>query len=386
MKRTSAACLVLFLGCLITANAQAEAPVATSDAAEAMDACADRFYLRAEYLLWWLQPTRLPALVTTGSPLDATPGALGQPGTRVLIGDESVSTQEHDGGRVTFGYWLTAQHDFAVEGRYFFLGSQSRSFLASSNGSLLLARPFPNADTNEPAAAIVASPGASGFIPEARGDVGVTLRDHLQGGEADARAIGWSGPGYQVDLVGGFRFIAFDEKLDINESTTALAVGITTSVGDHFAARNRFYGGQLGLAGDWQSGPWLLDVRGTIGLGVMDEQVDVGGVTSTTTAAGIVSAPHGLLAQAGNSGRRSRSVFAAVPEVGVNVGRQLTRHVAGFVGYTFLYSSSVARPGDQIDRSISPAPVSATGGRPAAPVHEADLWVQGLNLGLELRY
>ncbi len=59
------------------------------------------------------------------------------------------------------------------------------------------------------------------------------------------------------------------------------------------------------------------------------------------------------------------------------------------LGYTFLYWSSVVRPGDQIDRDVNPnlLPPEATPltglQRPVFTFVESDLWVNGLNLGLE---
>jgi hypothetical protein len=38
-----------------------------------------------------------------------------------------------------------------------------------------------------------------------------------------------------------------------------------------------------------------------------------------------------------------------VPEAGIDVGYQLTRHLRAKAGYTFIYWTDVVRPGDQID-------------------------------------
>ena len=44
--------------------------------------------------------------------------------------------------------------------------------------------------------------------------------------------------------------------------------------------------------------------------------------------------------------------FAVVPEVGFNVGYQVTPHLKFFVGYSMLYWSRVLRAGDQVDPMI----------------------------------
>ena len=61
-----------------------------------------------------------------------------------------------------------------------------------------------------------------------------------------------------------------------------------------------------------------------------------------------------MLALRTNSGRHDRNVFCVVPELGATVGYQVTRRLKATVGYTFIYWSRVARPGDHIDLDITP--------------------------------
>src|SRR5262245_57496648 len=65
----------------------------------------DRFWMRADYLMWWVRsgPLNTP-LVTTGSPQDPVPGALGQGGTRVLFGDSPLSYGMFSGLRLAAGF------------------------------------------------------------------------------------------------------------------------------------------------------------------------------------------------------------------------------------------------------------------------------------------
>ena len=102
----------------------------------------------------------------------------------------------------------------------------------------------------------------------------------------------------------------------------------------------------------------------------------------------------GLYALRSNIGRRQRDELAFVPEVGLNVGVQLTRHLKLFVGYSFLWISTVARAGEQIDPviNVSQFPIRSGDGplvgraRPAPKLHGTDFWAQGLNFGMELSY
>lgn len=97
-----------------------------------------------------------------------------------------------------------------------------------------------------------------------------------------------------------------------------------------------------------------------------------------------------------NLGNHSRSQFAVVPELNLNVGFRIRPWVNVTVGYTFLYLSSVARPGDQIDHNINPNNSPAMSGdfsgtmyRPATPgfgIQNTDFWAQGLNFALDFRF
>ena len=100
--------------------------------------------------------------------------------------------------------------------------------------------------------------------------------------------------------------------------------------------------------------------------------------------------PAGLLVQSTNSGLHSRDVFAVVPELGVTVGYQLTARLRATFGYTFLYWSQVARPGDQIDLDVNPSQLTSDGlvgaPRPQFQWIGSDMWVQGMNFGLDYRF
>jgi len=97
-----------------------------------------------------------------------------------------------------------------------------------------------------------------------------------------------------------------------------------------------------------------------------------------------------------NIGTHQRTVFAVLPEVGLNVGYQITPCMSVCVGYTFLFTNNVVRPGNQINRNINPTqavsyvgepPVSLQG--PAQPTFQfngSSFWAQGINVGLGFRF
>jgi hypothetical protein len=73
------------------------------------------------------------------------------------------------------------------------------------------------------------------------------------------------------------------------------------------------------------------------------------------------------------------------------LGYYITPKLKVFAGYNVLYWTNVARSGGLIDASVNPnlippASGSALPARPAQQVQFTDLWAQGVNVGLELRY
>ena len=105
-----------------------------------------RIWLRADYLMWWTSGMNLPPLVTTspaGTEIGQA-GVLGQPGTTILFGGNTVDTDGRSGVRTTIGMWLDACHVWNLEFDYLTLGSRGSSFDQTSTGDPILARPFFN--------------------------------------------------------------------------------------------------------------------------------------------------------------------------------------------------------------------------------------------------
>jgi hypothetical protein len=84
----------------------------------------------ADYLLWWVRKAEVPPLVVTGSPLDAFPGALGQPNTQVLFGNHERNYDTFSGLRLNLGAWLDGDRLWGVEAGGFALERRSVGFSA----------------------------------------------------------------------------------------------------------------------------------------------------------------------------------------------------------------------------------------------------------------
>jgi hypothetical protein len=171
--------------------------------------------------------------------------------------------------------------------------------------------------------------------------------------------------------------------------------GSTIIVQDAFGTHNLFVGGQVGVDVGLQRGRWSLDLLAKVALGNTHERANISGNTQFIVPGLPVSVQQGgLYALPSNIGHFSRDRFAVVPEAGFTVGFQITPRLRALVGYTFLYSSAVIRPGQQIDRGLNvtqlPSQIGAGtlvgAARPAPTLHGTDFWAQGLSFGLELRY
>jgi hypothetical protein len=235
------------------------------------------------------------------------------------------------------------------------------------------------------------------------------MTSRLWGADANVRQKLMNGCNYRLDLLGGFRYLELREDLHIHENLMVLGASPVTGIqlADRFGTRNQFYGGQVGLDGEYRWRRWFVEGRGTFALGSVNQEVGVNGTTVFNLANGIfppvVMGPGGLLAQMSNSGHFSRSRIAFVPEVGIKVGYQVTNNLRAYLGYDLLYLNNAVRPGDQIDRTVNIAqrpgvlimgntavavPGGLNGGpaRPMPLFKETDFWAHGVNFGLEFRF
>jgi hypothetical protein len=347
------------------------------------------FWGSGEYLLWWSKNGRVPPLVTAGGN-----GVPGSSGTQVLVDNLNFDDDFRQGGRFALGYNFETIPFLGVEANFFFLSDRQSGDSFSSGGAPVLGRPFINVATGRPDATLIASPGI------ATGSVTIGARTGLWGAEANLVASLICSDKFHLAALGGFRFLRLEDELKIGEQFRVAPNvpgfgGNTVGLRDEFRTVNRFYGGQVGLETGARLGLLTIDFRGKIALGQMYQGADVNGATDVLGPDGSTTIfQGGLLALRSNGGRHQRDELAFVPEVGLNVGLQLTRHWKLYAGYSFLWVNTVARAGEQIDPvvNVTQFPILSGAGslvgpaRPAFNFNGTDFWAQGLNFGLELRY
>jgi hypothetical protein len=322
----------------------------------------------------------------------ALAGVLGQDNTVQLFGGD-LAYNIFSGGRFTVGFSFPGSSNLGLESTFFFLGQRSINFIDGSNGNPILARPVVNVLTGNVEPQLVAFPGV------VVGSVAVSTSSRLWGAEGNARHRLLCGCNGYLDLLGGFRYLELGEDLSVTENLVRLdpAGGPGTGIilFDNFSTKNQFYGGQLGLDGEYRWKNFFLGGTVKLAMGVMHERVTInGGTTFLVPGLAPIAGTGGLLALPTNIGSRTSNQFAVVPEFNVRLGYNVTEHVRIFVGYNFLYASNVVRPGDQIDpvinRSQQPTafgPGTLVGAaRPLPLFQHTNYWAQGVNFGLEIRY
>jgi Putative beta barrel porin-7 (BBP7) len=349
-----------------------------------------RFWVDADYLLWWVRGANLPPLVTT-SPPGTSEARAGVPGSAVLFGDSIVNGAARSGGRLDTGYWFDDEHIFGFEANFFLLSATAKDFSASSTGNPILARPF--LDVSGAAdSELVAFPGVIKGSVQATATAGTMFGNDLLLRENLA-----TGCWYRFDFIGGYRYLHYNDGLSVTEnltsvsSTLPVAPGTNIVVNDVFHASNDFYGFEWGFTGEARWGRLIVDGLAKVAVGYDNEEIVIEG-TTTSTPPGGPSATNagGLLALPSNIGSHHNGNWTALPEFGLRVGYQVSPHVRAFAGYTLIYWPEAVRAADQVSLSVNTSQipgVAASGGAfPAFFVRNADIWAQGIDLGIEFHF
>lgn len=334
-----------------------------------------------DFLLGWRHAIRTPPLVATSpnGTADADAGVL--PGATVVYPSEPIGEEARPGGRISIGRWLDACRSWGIEGRYFMLSDQSTTFSLDSTGDPILARPFFDVAGDAQAARLLAFPG----ILEP-GRIDITTESEFLGGDALLRRglCRWDG-GY-LDFLVGYQFAKLDEGLLISDSSTdvdpgnLILDGTVLAINDLFLTRNEYHAATLGAAMKMQRNCWQWEVMGKIGLGNMKESVAIGGTTTTTVpGAAPVTNQFGLLAQGTNLGTFTQDKFSVSPELVVKAVYSVNQCVDVSCGYTLLYFTSAAQPGQQID----PALLVPTD---RFEIRESEFWMHAFQCGVSMRF
>ena len=215
-------------------------------------------WFNAEYLLWWIKDNRVPPLVTAG--VAGVPDVLGPADTTTLFNGGNVSDGPLSGGRFTFGLWLGDSHVHGLEASYFFLDRNIDSFAGGEEE-------------------------ATGHNPP--GVFDATLSTTVQ--SAEFNVVGdWSGcSGLHLQFLAGFRFMELNESLDVQQDFLSADASEEDTWDDNFHTRNNFYGGQIGVRGEYCFDRFFVNGSAKLAMGVTDQRIDInGGLTQTFITSG----------------------------------------------------------------------------------------------------
>jgi hypothetical protein len=355
-----------------------------------------RYWGEAEALFWWLKGAAVPPLVTTSPPGALVPGS-------VLLGDHQVNLGGRLGFRLGGGAWINDDHTLGAEASFFILDTQATRFTVSSGGNPILARPFIDSTTGGLAAEPIAVPDAlSGTFnaSESAGTLlgfGALLRERI--------CCGCTGFPVRVDVLAGYRYLYFSDRLDIRENLTVgvggfadpntgiiVPAGAQLGIRDRFTTSNDFHGADLGLNFSYSQDGLTLAVRTKLAIGYTFEAVDIRGSTTSTLGTATATAPGGLFALPSNIGHFKRAKACIIPDLNIKLGYQITPAWRVTMAYNLLYWQDMVRAGDQVDLLINstqlPGPIGTAtpANRPNFEFRRIDFWAQGISLGLEYQF
>jgi hypothetical protein len=372
-------------------------------------ACKYKCWLIGDYIMSWVRPMHFNyPLVTIGSVADVPAGGLGQPGTTVVVGGQDLNLSAYSGFRIEGGCFLDDHRHWSVEAIAQYVGEKTINFnfQSDANGNPLIARPIFNVVTNNNRAFPDSFPGL------ASGGATVDFRSEIYSTEINA-AYSCYTPAHETwSALVGFRYAHLAESLTVTDRLNPLVAGAFTFGGntnpvnppdtlqdmDNFRTNNNFYGIQFGGKYRWDTEWIFISAFAKIAVGVNSQVVDINGSSTQITPAGNTTLQGGILALPTNIGHHTRTVFAILPEGGINIGLKLTHNISASVGYTGLFWTQVVRPGRQIDGGVNPTLVptdfnfgNPTGtlvgpSRPIFTSNSETLWVQSLTFGLEFVY
>jgi hypothetical protein len=345
-----------------------------------------------DYLFAFVRGSNLPILATTSVP--GTPKAIagipGATGSSILFGGGWVNDDLRSGIRFGLGCWCNSDQTFGMEAGFTLIESQAALFSLNADNGSILARPFIDARNSTPQAVLVAFPGNStGSLTIRAGS------ENFYGAHVDLVEKAIDSDWFRLISLFGYKYYRYDENIRfqqvINGTGGDFVPGTQVFSNDGFSTRNTFHGVDMGFRSQFLWNNLTIDVLTKLAVGRVFRVYDAAG-DETTIVPGLppVVRQGGILALGTNQGVFSSHDWKVVPEAGVTLSWQVRPNVNVRAGYSFIFLNGVARAADQIDTTINPNffPGNSQTGvlRPSAPHIRSDMWIQSLNLGVQITY
>jgi hypothetical protein len=350
------------------------------------------FYAEVEFLLRWFKPVcETPAVVTIGNPADRVPGALGQPGTQVALGQaHKFEFPITPGVQLTVG-WDRGDGAIGLEVSGFLMeeAANGQRFAADANGSPNTYLAYQAPDNTFQALPFT----IPGVVTGGSVSSGST---RLWGVEGDLSVPFTSDLGrctlYGKFLAGG-RYLDLTDRVRVTNMLRLVADPSAVAFGaDQFSTHNQFAGPQLGTTLGLAWGRWSLEYTTKLAAGVTFQSRDIEGTPLlASSVASPLLVPGPLLALPSNIGHESARRVTLVPEVGVKSRLALTSWCSVSLGYSLLYWNKVLCPGDQMSPLANITQLPFHGPvmgplEPKSPLVHTDYFAQGLNFDIQFAY
>ncbi|MEM8733665.1 MAG: BBP7 family outer membrane beta-barrel protein [Planctomycetota bacterium] len=344
-----------------------------------------KMWATGEFLLWFTNGSSSPALVTTSA--QGVLPTLGSTGVNTAFGgNNGIDQGIIPGFRAEAGMWLDDCQKFGVSGRV--LGfDDNEDYSLASDGSTSIGIPFFNANSGVLAedAYLVAFTTAAN-APVSTGNVYARSDLDLIGAEGSMRMLLAGTGSNRVDFLAGYTYTRIKSSLTLNTTSTNLFTGDLIQDGtvfdtnDLFETSNEFHGAHLGVLSNVTRKGLTLSTLAKVSFGNMRQNGSISGFTTESFGGASSTTAGGVFSQPSNIGTfTTTDNFAFIPELGIKLGYDVNQNLRATLGYTFMYYSSVALAGDQIDRTVD-----LTGGvaRPSANFIDSSLWTQGIDFGM----
>lgn len=351
----------------------------------------DRMSVRAEVPLYFRPSQGPPPLVTTspdGTDADIA-GELGQRTTSILVGNRAINDKVNAGVRITLSAYLDAAQHYNLMFRYWNAGNQKGTVGFSSDAYPILARPF--LDTSVTPA--VRDTQLVAFSDQSTGNIAVRTFSKVDGLELTLKRMIYMDRFTRIDWLYGYQYVSIQEGLSISSNTTVTGnlpglLGNMISVSDNFRTRNDFNGMAYGLKATRQVACWKLETLLRLGLGNLRRKVNINGTTTTTANGSSLTSNQGLLARNTNGQPFADDTFVVVPEIGINLARQIRPGLDFTIGYNYMVIPKVGRAAQQINNNLAVNLSDPLTGSldPALNFREKNYWLSSLGLGLQWRY
>lgn len=379
-------------------HAQEPAPVLNTWTEAADAAPSFRSWTRVDYLLWWTKPVCLkPPTVSTGNPGDTTPGALGEPGTTVVLGGSKFEFAGASGIRPAVGFWFTPDGTLGFEASGH-LTEQRAANQSVSLGAGNAPGYLPYQDPQNVQQALPFSlPGVVDATALAAG------RSRLWGTEANLVTAFEAQRGaclLRATYLFGFRQLDLSESVELTSVQTLVADPAQFAMGHNaFQTRNQFYGAQIGGRFAIQRDNWNVEMGLKLAAGETRLSVAISGgpLTAGESLLDIPGnparplLPGPILALPSNSGRITTWRVSFVPEADIRFSYRIGDALRLSLGYSLIYLNRNVCPGDQMSTIVNISQLPGYGpvagpAQPKDPFVRTDYFAAGLALGAEWRY